>query len=282
MFRRIGWRIAIPFLVIIVVIALVLGLGRSLAGGVNTPVGIALGVGIALVFVIAHFVSRSITQPLGELTKAVRGIARGDLSQKITARTDDEVGELAQALGKMSLSLKMVLARISEDKSKLDTVLSGMADGVIMTDTGGNVLLTNPAAEKLFGFARDKVAGRTLIEVVRDYEISELLRSCLKAGRTQEAQLETGVTRQFLRVIAAPLFTDEPVGALLLFQNLTELRNLQTMRRELVGNISHEFRTPLASIKAIVETLLSGALDDREVARRFLSSIDGEVDRMTR
>ncbi len=279
MFRRIRWRITIPVLVLVIVIVLVLGV--SLTGGVSAPVGIALGIGIALVFVIAHFVSRSIARPLSEVTRVVRGIARGDLSQKVVVQTDDEVGELAQALGQMSTSLKKMLVLVSEEKSKLDTVLSGMADGVIMTDTGGNVLLTNPAAERLFGFTKDKVAGRSLIEVVRDYEIDELLRTSLKTGRSQEAQLETGVSRQFLRVIAVPLFTDEPVGALLLLQNLTELRNLQTMRRELVGNISHELRTPLASIKAIVETLLDGALDDREISRRFLASIDGEVDRMT-
>jgi two-component system phosphate regulon sensor histidine kinase PhoR len=279
MFHRIRWRVTIPFLVL--AIALVLVLGISLTGGVSAPVGIALGIGIALVFIISHFVSRAISRPLGEVTKSVRDIAKGNLSGKITPVTDDEVGELARVLGEMSASLKKTLARVSAEKRQLDTVLSGMADGVIMTDIFGSVLLTNPAAERLFGFAGDKVVGRGLIEVLRDYEIDELLRISLRTGQTQEAQLETGTNRQFLRVIAVPLFTDEPVGALLLFQNLTELRNLQTMRRELVGNISHELRTPLASIKAIVETLLDGALGNKTVARKFLTSIDGEVDRMT-
>ncbi|MEJ2047318.1 MAG: ATP-binding protein, partial [Dehalococcoidia bacterium] len=87
---------------------------------------------------------------------------------------------------------------------------------------------------------------------------------------------------RFLRIIALPLKTDRSTtGAWVLFQDLTELRSLQTMRRELVGNISHELRTPLSTIKAIVETLKDGAINDQEVAEGFLTSIDSEVDRMT-
>ncbi len=89
------------------------------------------------------------------------------------------------------------------------------------------------------------------------------------------------MTKRFLRVIAIPIAAVKLKGALILFQDLTEMRNLQTMRREFVGNISHELRTPLAGIKAIVETLKDGAIDDKEVARDFLNNIDVEVDGMT-
>jgi two-component system phosphate regulon sensor histidine kinase PhoR len=150
-----------------------------------------------------------------------------------------------------------------------------------MTDSEGTIMLANPAAENLFDFKKDEVAGRPLIEVVHDYEIDEVLKSCLKTAREQTTQLESGAARRFLRVIAVPLMTERLRGALVLFQDLTELRDLQTMRRELVGNISHELRTPLATIKAIVETIQDGAIDDKEAAKKFLAGVSDEVDRMT-
>jgi two-component system phosphate regulon sensor histidine kinase PhoR len=181
----------------------------------------------------------------------------------------------------MSSSLKKTIHTISEERSKLSTILLSLADGIIITDDEGVIVLSNPAAEKFFRFRRDEAPGRHLIEVVHDYEIDELLRACLKTKREQTTQLESGSPGRFLRIIALPLKTDGPTGALILFQDLTELRSLQTMRRELVGNISHELRTPLATIKAIVETLQDGAVENRELTRNFLASVDNEVDRMT-
>jgi two-component system phosphate regulon sensor histidine kinase PhoR len=120
-----------------------------------------------------------------------------------------------------------------------------------------------------------------LIEVVHDHEADEILKLCLRTSQTQTVYFESVVSKRFLRAIAIPIVEGNLTGALLLFQDLTELRSLQTMRRELVGNISHELRTPIAGIKAMVETLKDGAIGDREAAMDFLTRIDGEIDRLT-
>ena len=112
-------------------------------------------------------------------------------------------------------------------------------------------------------------------------ELNDILKLCLKTGQEQTTQFESGTSNRFLRAIAIPITDDRPGGALVLVQDLTELRGLQTMRRELVGNISHDFRTPLAGIKAMVETLQGSAIDDKEVAKDFLGRIEAEVDRLT-
>ncbi len=186
----------------------------------------------------------------------------------------------AQAFNKMSANLKDMMATISDDKSKLETILSTMADGVIMTDSRGNILLANQASETLFNFQGNNVIGKPLIEVIFNYEIDNVLKNCLETNRKQIVQIDT-TSGRFLRVIAAPLQSNKIPGALLLFQDLTEMRSLQTMRREFVGNVSHELRTPLAAIKAIVDTLQDGAIDDKEVAQDFLNKVNLEVDSMT-
>ncbi len=240
----------------------------------------AIAIATLLVIVAAALIARMITRPVRQITKAAEGIATGKLDQQIPIRTKDEIGQLGHAFNEMSMSLKNTMATIVDERSKLVTVLSGMTDGVAMTDSEGSIMLVNPAAERLFNFKEAKVTGQPLIEAVHDYEIDDLVKKCLKTGREQTAQLDS-VTGRFLRVIAVPLTTGKLTGALVLFQDLTEMRSLQTMRREFVGNISHELRTPLAAIKAIVETLQGGAINDKEVARDFLAKVDAEVDGMT-
>jgi two-component system phosphate regulon sensor histidine kinase PhoR len=241
---------------------------------------LSMAIATLLVILAAAIIARRAAQPIKQLTQAARRIAAGELEQKITVLTSDESGQLAKAFNDMSASLKDLVAEISDEKSKLVSILSNIADGVIMTDNEGRLLLANRAAERMFGFEERKVIGEHLIETVRDYEIDRTLKSCLETAKEHTAQLDFGPGKRFLRVIAVPLMTDGLTGSLLLFQDLTELRSLQTMRRELVGNISHELRTPLAGIKAIVETLQDGAVGDKKVARDFLTKIDGEIDRM--
>ena len=180
----------------------------------------------------------------------------------------------------MSASLTKNMAEISEERQQLSTVIANIVDGVITTDNEGTIILANPAAEDIFRFKKEEAIGRHFIEAVHDYEIDALLKSCLREKRELTAQLEAGTPDRFLRVIALPIPGGQSTGALVLFQDLTELRSLQTMRREMVGNISHELRTPLAAIKAIVETLQDGAIADEKVAGNFLSSVDNEVERM--
>jgi two-component system phosphate regulon sensor histidine kinase PhoR len=234
-----------------------------------------------LVIVTAVLIARATTRPIRDVTRALKRIAAGELGQKVSVHTRDETGQLAQAFNEMSWNLNKLLADISTEKTKLHTVLANMTDGVMMVDMEGKIVLANQATEKLFNFWEKDVINRPLIEVVYDHEADEILKLCLRTSQTQTAQFESAISKRFLRVIAIPLIEDSLTGALLLFQDLTELRSLQTMRRELIGNISHELRTPIAGIKAMIETLKEGAIDDKQAATDFLSRIDGEVDHMT-
>jgi two-component system phosphate regulon sensor histidine kinase PhoR len=248
----------------------------------STVMTIAWAIAIAAILVIlaAALIARMITRPVRQITKAAEGIAAGKLGQQIPTQTKDEIGRLGRAFNEMSMSLENTMATTMDERSKLATVLSSITDGVVMIDSEGSIALVNPAAERLFDFKEAKVIGQPLIEAVHDYEVDDMVKKCLKTAHEQTTQLDSA-TGRFLRVIAVPLTTGKLTGALVLFQDLTEMRNLQTMRQEFVGNISHELRTPLAAIKAIVETLQGGAINDKEAAMDFLNRLDVEVDGMT-
>jgi two-component system phosphate regulon sensor histidine kinase PhoR len=239
----------------------------------------AVVIAAILFILIAALIARMITKPVRQITKAAVGITAGNLGQQIEIRTNDEIGRLAHAFNEMSQNLKTTIAAIVDERSNLATVLTNLTDGVVMTDAEEKLLLTNPAAERLFNFKKENVNGHPLIEAVHDYEIDEIVKKCLSTTHEQTAQLETN--GRFIRVIAVPITTGRSYSTLVLFQDLTELRNLQTMRRELIGNISHDLRTPIAGIKAMVETLQDTAIDDKQVALDFLTRINGEVDRLT-
>jgi two-component system phosphate regulon sensor histidine kinase PhoR len=246
---------------------------------VTVSIIIAMVVATALVVLAAWIIARTTTRPIRRLTAASKRIASGELGQKITIEAKDEVGELTHAFNEMSAKTKELVETISEDRTRLATILDNMTDAVIMLNSDGNISLANRAAEKLFNIK--EADNKPLIEAVRDHEVDELLKLCLRTGNTQAAHYESGTSKRYLRAIAIPIVHNESRVVLLLFQDLTELRNVQTTRRELIGNISHEFRTPLAGIKAMVETLGGGTIDDKGAARDFLARIDSEVDRLT-
>ena len=246
----------------------------------TVTIGLAMA-GVALLAMLAAgLIARRITQPVRYLTGAANKIAAGQLGGKIAVSTRDEVGQLGAAFNEMSANLKRMIEEVSLEKTKLSTILGSIVDGVIVTDIEGKVLVTNRAAEKLFGLEGKDVLGKALIEAVRDYEVDTVFKQCLKTGTEQSTQFESGIMRHFIRVVAVPVIDGSISEMLFLFQDLTELRNLQTMRRALVGNISHELRTPIAGIKAMVETLSDGAIDDRAAATDFLARIEAEVDRL--
>jgi len=247
---------------------------------VTLTVILATVVAAMLAMLAAGFIARATTRPIREITRASKKIASGELRQKILIRSHDETGQLAQAFNEMSLNLNKSVGEISTERTRLATILANMTDGLIMMDAEGKIILANQASERLFGFQEKDTISKPLIEAVRDHEAEEVLKLCLRTGQTQTTQFETSTSKRFVRAIAIPIAKGKPTGALLLFQDLTELRSLQTMRRELVGNISHELRTPIAGIKAMVETLEQGALDDKEAATDFLTRIGGEVDRL--
>ena len=239
----------------------------------------AIIIAAILFILITALIAGMITGPLRKITKAAEEIAAGNLEQQIQIRTNDEIGRLAHAFNEMSQNLKTTMTEIVDERSNLAMVLANLTDGVVMTDSEEKILLANPAAERLFNFKEATVTGLPLIEAMHDYEIDEVVKKCLSTTNEQTAQLETN--GRFIRVIVVPIAPGRTSATLVLFQDLTELRNLQTMRRELIGNISHDLRTPITGIKAMVETLQDTALNDKQTALDFLTRINGEVDRLT-
>jgi len=249
----------------------------SLRKTILTGTLIATILAILLGVVVAEYTTR----PLRDLAKTTQHISLDAHSDQLIPTTVDEVGQLAGAINAMRVQLRAQYGRLDTERKKLVAVLKQLSDGVMIVDEMGKVQMVNPAAQRMFSVKEGDALDRSLPSVVRHHQIIDLWRKCLESGENQVTSLEVPGKHQIFQVEAIPLVHTLPGSVLLVVNDLTHLRRLETVRRDFISNISHELRTPLASLKALAETLQESALDDPPAARRFLNRIEAEVDALS-
>jgi len=229
---------------------------------------------------IALFIRDLSLRPIALLTITAQQMSLGNFTNLEFPEDPQELKELSDALQSMAIELGAQIDALTSERAKLSAVLNQMTDGVLIVDENGKVQLLNPAAERLFEIRESTALDRSVVEVMRYHQLVELWRKA-KSGERESITLEIGPQHLFLQVVATPLRTALPGSTMILLQDLTQLRRLETVRRDFISNVSHELRTPLASLKALAETLQEGALEDPPAARRFIIRMETEIDNLT-
>jgi two-component system, OmpR family, phosphate regulon sensor histidine kinase PhoR len=214
---------------------------------------------------------------LRHYSERIQAISDGEA--KVADLPEDLRGleQLSNAVKTLALALSLRTSAVESERARLSAILERMTDGVLIADASGRIQFNNPAVERLFDTRL--VIGRTVAEVFRQYQLIEAWQRSRQTGEIQTESVELPGRRQFLQLIAIP--ERDGGGSLLVVQDLTRVRRLETVRRDFISNLSHELRTPLASLKALTETLQEGALEDPPAARRFLGRMETEVDALT-
>lgn len=194
--------------------------------------------------------------------------------QKNTDSQIKELENLASSISSLISTFDLRYSALDSERARLATVLDQMTDGVLIADAQGLIQFANPAAGRLF--QTPNPLNRSIAEVVRNHQLVEAWRRCQQTRQMQSESVEVPTRHQYLQLVVIP--DQHASGSLLLVQDLTRLRRLETVRRDFVSNLSHELRTPIASLKALAETLQEGALDDPPAARQFIGQIQTEVD----
>jgi two-component system, OmpR family, phosphate regulon sensor histidine kinase PhoR len=196
------------------------------------------------------------------------------------------VGRLVRTFNTTAPQLEARLGQLERDRQQLRAVLSGMAEGVIAVDGRRRLLFANASADRLFGLSEDAV-GRMVAELIRSPQVQEAVDTSLAGPGTYRGEIGLDSREplapspaRVLEVLGTRLPGDPSAGAVLVFHDVTDLRRLERMRQDFVANVSHELKTPLASIKAFTETLLDWALHDETVNVRFLQQIAEQADRL--
>jgi len=245
----------------------------------------AAGVGTGLIGLgLTFWLARHITRPLRELTAGTEQIAAGEYGHKVYAADRGEVGALARTFNQMSERLASQFARLEEDRQQLRTILAGMVEGVIAVDADERILFANERAHELLGLPAQAATARKFWEVVRHSGLTTAVRQALDRPDPYDAELNwDGAAGKSITVHAArlPDVADAPPrGAVIVLHDTTQIRRLERVRQEFVANASHELKTPLSVIKAAVETLIEGAVNDREHRDLFLGQIAEQAERL--
>lgn len=241
----------------------------------------ATAIAALLSILIALLIAAYTLRPIRRLTQTAQRIAEGDLEEIPPTTRGDEIGLLQNAFQYMAHRMKSQLTELETERGQREAVLEHMTDGILIVDANGFVQLANPAVLRVFQAQFDGKHETSLIEIVRHHQFVELWRRCIQTGEQQTSTLEITPDRLFVQGIASTLDSSLPGMTLMVFQDLTRVRRLETVRRDFVSNVSHELRTPLASLKALAETLHEGALEDPPAARRFLQRMEIEIDNLT-
>jgi two-component system phosphate regulon sensor histidine kinase PhoR len=171
------------------------------------------------------------------------------------------------------------------DQPKIQAILTSLVEGVIIFDLDGQVIVANHIAERIFHTARGTLVGKTMQAISpNNGELVAMVDEAVSGGKETFAETMLGTHNQVYRVVVRPIKNDsgQMEGTVVVFHDITDIRNFAQVRSEFAGNVSHELRTPLTSIKGFVETLLDGAMANADTCRRFLTIIDTETDRLSR
>ena len=253
-------------------------LHRVMLAGGAVALLVALGIGV--------FVAGRVTRPVVEMQSIARQMSEGSFLVRAPTRSIDEIGTLGRSLNVMAGRLREKIEDLEQEQAKITAILDAMVEGVIAVDGHEHILLMNGQARAMFGLGGVRGEGKPFLEVIRNADLHEIFRAVHAGGDAEAVRREVMTTSPAHRVLGVNAMRLGAVaggpGVVMVLHDVTELRQLERVRTEFVANVSHELRTPLTAIQGYLETLLSGALDEPENARRFLEIVLRHSERLGR
>lgn len=239
----------------------------------------ALLLAIIIAVIIGYLLSRTITVPIISLTKRAERLAGGDFESIAPSSSNDEIGRLSNTFRHMAATLHDTIDEVNSEKTKVETILQNMTDGILAFNMQGGLIHINPEAQRIINrtYINDLQFDSFFKEIGADITLGELVYFRQDAPAERQVKLNG----RYIRFNFVTLNINNAVGGVLVvMHDITRQEKLELSRREFVANVSHELRTPLATVKSYAETLMD--VDDIPLKNKFLSVVVKETDRMTR
>jgi two-component system phosphate regulon sensor histidine kinase PhoR len=257
----------------------------EVAGAVATVRGIlggALAVAIVVALVASTTVAQLVSRAVRRMTEAAARMAGGDLDVRLRLPGNDEIAKLGRAMDAMAAGLAATLTTLRAERDLLGLILESMREGVLVLDQEGLILLVNPALRATLAIPAE-VEGRAALELIRNAELPSILERARDARGPVSGEIgTTGPRPRRLLVHAAPLpvVNGKHQGLLAVFVDVSEIRRLETLRKDFVANVSHELRTPITAVRSAVDTLRLTMSGDPAASERFVDIIDRNAQRL--
>ena len=252
-----------------------LGQIKALVWNVNSKI-IYLALILAIFVLLLSFLSaKSITRPIKEMALVAKKIAKGNFNARVSIKAKDEIGELSFALNQMAQELRRLFTTLAVEREELQKILWAMAEGVVVLDSQKRIVLANESFKKMYGFSSQSITDRPYWEILRNIDIERLINKALKSGKTETSEIR--YRDKVYLGNATSLSRAKEKEILIVFHNITEVKQLERVKADFIANVSHELRTPLTAIKGFVETL---GEETTEEQRHFLEIIKKHTDRL--
>ncbi|HEY3373704.1 MAG TPA: ATP-binding protein [Candidatus Aquicultor sp.] len=231
-----------------------------------------------VIIAVSTILARSFTRPLRQMMNMASSMADDDFEQQLSINTRDELGELSQSLNNLAMKLKDRINELRTEKAKAEHILHNMAEGIVLINKDGVIVLTNPAAERVLRFTQENVIGAPLARVIDNHEIETAITEALLSRREVNEEVELSVPFIKLRLRALPvtgISGDHQV--LTVIKDITREKHVERLRKDFVANVSHELKTPLTGLKLLAETLCQSIETDPVASKRFAERLDKEL-----
>ena len=243
---------------------------------------------MALLLLVCIYLSfalaRRIITPINQISRAAQGIIDGNYNVNLRIEGYAELNQLLRTLQSMNTRLQETVEKLQHKSAELESIIDHMLNGLIAVDGQLHVVQMNNAAKHMLGVT-GAVEGKHVLEATGNSRLETILQEAMEHEEliTLELPVRAAPRHRLIRLYISPLeHENESIGAVALMEDITEIRNLEQIRTDFAANVTHELKTPLTSIKGFVETLQAGAIEDPEMAKRFLEIISMETDRLSR
>lgn len=245
---------------------------------------ISLGLALIIIIIIGYQITARYTKPIESATRVAIELAKGNYRARTYEDHIDETGMLSASINTLARNLQGMVKAQEIQQDRLGTLIENMGSGLILIDSRGHINLINRTYKEIFNIKQEDYVNRLYYEVIEHKELSDLIEEIFMTEQKVRKQihLSFGIDRHYFEVYGVPIIGTNDVwkGVLLVFHDITEIKKLEQVRKDFVANVSHELRTPVTSIKGFSETLLDGAMEDKQTLEAFLNIILKESDRL--
>lgn len=239
---------------------------------------------ILLVVLISFKISKSLTKSLNELIFVSKEISKGKYNRRINIESKDELGQLSESFNEMAAKLEQTINDLKDKKMEIESIVDSMNAGIVAVDRNKKIILINRMAGDFLGVSLQKgVIGKNMLERIRNNQLNNIIKETFINNRPLESgyiNMEDKILKLYTSPVKPRTEGEETVGVIVFIQDVTKIRKFEKIRTEFVSNVTHELKTPITSIRGFIETLKDGAINNKQVAMRFLDIIDIEAERL--